>query len=88
VNDMTIKLGENSSNTCRHIPQGGVGSSASVAMAMATKHRFPRATAADTALRSAHIPAGNEAFSTLHPSETLPSADSTAAPTRKFEYGA
>jgi hypothetical protein len=57
-------------------------------MAIASNDRFPLATAADTALRSAHMPAGKDAFSTLQPSATLPSDDSNAAPTRKFEYGA
>src|SRR5215831_17544329 len=74
--------------TCRQIPHGGVGSSASVAITIASKLRFPLVTAADKAFRSAQIPAGNEAFSTLQPSVTLPSVASTAAPTRNFEYGA
>ena len=88
VNATTTRCGENSSMTCRQIPHGGVGSSASVAITTASKLRFPRATAADTALRSAQIPAGNEAFSTLQPSVMLPSVASRAAPTLKFEYGA
>src|SRR5438093_9844858 len=70
------------------MPQGGVGSSASVAIAMASNERMPRATAVATAARSAQMPAGNDAFSTLHPSVMLPSAARSAAPTRKFEYGA
>ena len=48
----TSMCGENSSRTWRHMPHGGVGSSASVAITIVSKLRLPRATAADTALRS------------------------------------
>jgi hypothetical protein len=48
----------------------------------------PAATAADTAPRSAQIPDGYAAFSTLHPATISPSAVSSAAPTAKLEYGA
>src|SRR5262249_10221091 len=34
------------------------------------------------------MPAGYDAFSTLHPSAMLPSVDKSAAPTRNPEYGA
>jgi hypothetical protein len=67
------------------MPHGGVGSFASVAIAIASKVRSPRATAHANAPRSAHIPAGYAAFSTLQPSVTLPSVPSSAAPTRKAE---
>jgi len=59
--------GPSSPNTCRQIPHGGAGVTASVATTMATKSRAPSATAAATATRSAHIDAGYDAFSTLHP---------------------
>ena len=41
VKAKTTRCGENSSSTCRQMPQGGVGSSASVAMAIASKLRMP-----------------------------------------------
>jgi hypothetical protein len=53
-----------------------------------SKARCPPATAAATAPRSAQIPAGYDAFSTLHPDAIAPSAVSSAAPTRNCEYGA
>ena len=37
--------------------------------------------------RSAHIPTGYDAFSTLHPWMMDPETVRTAAPTRKWEYG-
>lgn len=49
--------------------------------------RLPATTAAATALRSAQTDNGYELFSTLQPAKMRPSA-STAAPTRKREYGA
>ncbi len=36
---------------------------------------------------SAQLPSGNDAFSTLVPTWTLPSALRRAAPTENFEYG-
>src|SRR6478672_8418186 len=70
------------------MPHGGVGTSASVTMTRASNSLIPRATAAPTATRSAHEPAGYDAFSTLHPSTTIPFDASSAAPTRNREYGA
>jgi hypothetical protein len=81
----TGRAGANSNNTCRQIPHGGVGTSASVAITRASNSLSPRATAAPTATRSAHEPAGYDAFSTLHPSTTIPFEVSRAAPTRKPE---
>jgi len=81
----TGSAGANSNNTCRQIPHGGVGTSASVAITRASNSLSPRATAAPTATRSAHEPAGYDAFSTLHPSTTIPFEVSSAAPTRKPE---
>src|SRR5690348_4404108 len=63
----TSRRGPSSPRTCRHTPHGGAGSAALVAMTRATKSRAPSATAVATATRSAHIDAGYDAFSTLHP---------------------
>jgi hypothetical protein len=68
-------------SACRHIPQGGVGSSADVAIVIVRKVRTPRAIADARAARSAHVPAGNAAFSTLQASVMLPSVPRSAAPT-------
>ena len=50
-----------------------------------SKLRLPRATAARHGAPLSANAGGKAAFSTLHPSLTLPSDDSSAAPTRKFE---
>ena len=50
--------------------------------------RWPAATAAKRALRSAHIVIGNDAFSTFTPvTGATPPSGSSAAPTGKCEYG-
>ena len=55
---------------------------------MCVKSPVSAGDAAASAPRSAQMPAGNDAFSTLQPAITVPSLDSSAAPTRKSEYGA
>src|SRR5690606_7362513 len=79
--ETTVIPGANSASACRQIPQGGVASGASVATATAVNSRCPATTAAPRATRSAQVPAGYDAFSTLQPSTMLPSAQSSAAPT-------
>ena len=54
----------------------------------ATSRRPPPATRWPHRLTSAQIPMPVEAFSTLQPVTTVPSAASAAAPTRTLEYGA
>ncbi len=49
--------------------------------------RAPSATAAPIAIRSAQIVSPYEALSTLAPTNTRPSAASSAAPTRNLLYG-
>src|SRR5688572_10043558 len=83
----TSMAGANSTSTCRQIPQGGVGSVASVATTIRLNDRTPAATAAAIAPRSAQMVPPYDAFSTLHPTCTCPSESSSAAPTRKPEYG-
>src|SRR6185437_225406 len=78
-------VGANSASTCRHTPHGATDAEESLAITSEAKRRSPCATAASTAARSAQIDAPNEAFSTLHPVYTLPSAVASAAPTRKRE---
>jgi hypothetical protein len=43
--------------------------------------------AVPNATRSAHVPTGYEAFSTLAPVKNSPDWERRAAPTRNFEYG-
>src|SRR6185437_16031239 len=85
---VTTSSGANSTSTWRQKPHGGEGSSASVTSTRCANSRCPSEIAAATAARSAQIPAGYEEFSTLHPAITVPSGVSSAAPTRKPEYGA
>lgn len=59
--------GANSAMTWRHPPHGAVARVLPPTTAIASIRRAPPATAAATALRSAHTPSGNELFSTLHP---------------------
>src|SRR5207237_108292 len=80
--------GANSLIVCRHDPQGGDGSSASLAIAISSNDVNPCATAAATATLSAQSASPYAAFSTLHPETISPVEASTAAPTRKREYGA
>src|SRR5690606_19721934 len=86
--ERTVAWGASSARTWRHAPQGATGSGPSVTSASATRPRIPRATAENTATRSAQTVRPYEAFSTLHPVATAPSTESTAAPTRNREYGA
>jgi len=64
---ITSRRGPSSARTCLQKPHGGAGSAASAAITNATKSRAPSATAVAMATRSAHIDAGYDAFSTLHP---------------------
>ena len=50
-------------------------------MATARKSRIPRATAVNTAVRSAQLASPYDAFSTLQPVHTLPFPSIKAAPT-------
>src|SRR3954465_8063570 len=81
-------LGANSLRTCRHAPQGGVGSLSSVAIAISSKSLSPCETADATARVSAQMAWPYAEFSTLHPTTTSPRRVRSAAPTRKLEYGA
>ena len=69
----------------RHNPHGATGSAASLAMASRRNLWCPATTADTSAVRSAQKHAPYEAFSTLHPANTVPSSASSAAPTWKFE---
>ncbi len=78
----------NSLKTCLQAPQGPTGAAESgVDIANAMNRRRPELTAASTALRSAQTVRPNERFSTFVPVKTEPSSQSSAAPTRKWEYG-
>src|SRR2546423_109674 len=81
-------FGANSFNTCLHAPHGGVGSLSSVAMAISSKSVSPCETAEATARVSAQIASPYAEFSMLQPVITSPLLVRSAAPTRKFEYGA
>ena len=78
----------NSDNTWRHIPHGDPGSGPAVTTTHKTGSRSSAAIIFTTAKRSAQIVAPYEAFSTLHPVNTLPVRVRMAAPTRYLEYGA
>src|SRR6266545_7673989 len=82
------RSGANSLIVCLQDPQGGDGSSDSLAIAISSNDVSPCATAAATATRSAHSASPYAAFSTLQPVTISPLEASTAAPTRKREYGA
>ena len=64
---MTGMSPQNSQSSCRHGPQGGVGSAVSATTAMARKARSPSESALNSATRSAHMVSPYEAFSTLQP---------------------
>jgi hypothetical protein len=85
---MTTVRSPSSARTWRQAPHGEAGGSAPVTMAIVVSSRAPAATAAATAFRSAHTDRPYEAFSTLQPTKTRPSAARTAAPTANPEYGA
>lgn len=55
------------SYNCLHIPQGDAPGVISVATATALNDRCPAAMAVPKATRSAQVPTGYEAFSTLTP---------------------
>lgn len=78
---MTSRSGANSTNAWRQMPQGGVGWCAADVMTTRVKRRAPAAIAVPSATRSAQVPAGYDAFSTLQPAYTWPSTVSSAAPT-------
>src|SRR6202030_602754 len=88
VNATISREGLNSANTCRQAPHGTVGSLLSVAIAINRKSVFPEQIAAATAARSAQMVSPKDAFSTFAPTNTLPDAVKTAAPTLNPEYGA
>src|SRR5712664_3172669 len=79
---------QNSQISWRHAPQGGVSVSVSVTTAIASKPRSPSLIALKMAMRSAQTVRPYVAFSTLQPPKILPEVARSAAPTRKFEYGA
>src|SRR5260370_38435138 len=79
---------QNSQINWRHAPQGGVNVSVSVTTEMASNPRSPSLIALKIAMRSAHTVRPYVAFSTLQPPKILPEVARSAAPTRKFEYGA
>src|SRR5229473_2969661 len=79
---------QNSQINWRQAPQGGVSVSVSVTTAMASKPRSPSLIALNMAMRSAQTVRPYVAFSTLHPPKIRPEVRRSAAPTRKFEYGA
>lgn len=72
-------------HNCLHIPQGLAGGHTSVATATALNALTPPSvTAFPKATRSAHVPTGYDAFSTLAPVVMESSAPRTAAPTRNL----
>src|ERR1700719_91307 len=79
---------QNSQMICRQAPHGGVSVSVSATTAMASKPRSPSEMALKMAVRSAQHVKPSVAFSTLQPENTRPDFARSAAPTRKFEYGA
>src|SRR5712692_8365710 len=79
---------QNSQINWRQAPQGGVSVSVSVITEMALKPRSPSLMALKMATRSAQTVRPYVAFSTLQPPKILPEVARSAAPTRKFEYGA
>ena len=81
-------VGTNSARTCRQAPQGTIGVSVSATITRATKSFSPWSIALPTQTRSAHIVRPKEMFSTLLPEIIRPDFSRSAAPTRKFEYGA
>src|SRR5215472_18089519 len=79
---------QNSQISWRQAPQGGVSVSVSVTTEMASNPRSPSLIALKIATRSAQTVNPYVAFSTLQPPKILPEEARSAAPTRKFEYGA
>src|SRR5712691_8821204 len=84
---ITWRSSPNSASSWRHAPQGDAGGSTSVATTMRLNPRAPSAMAAPIAIRSAQIVRPYEALSTFAPTNTRPSAASSAAPTRNLLYG-
>src|SRR5690606_28602143 len=78
----------NSQRTCLQMPQGTHGPSESQTTAIAANSVSPSDTALPTAHLSAHVPAGNDADSTLQPVYTLPDFPQCAARSWRREYGA
>src|SRR5467141_267561 len=79
---------QNSQISWRQAPQGGVNVSVSVTTEMASKPRSPSLMALKMAMRSSQTVRPYVAFSTLQPPKIRPEVARSAAPTRKFEYGA
>jgi hypothetical protein len=69
------------------MPQGLHGASTSVATLIALNFLKPCTTAVPIATRSAQVPTGYEAFSTLAPLIKRPSTVRRVAPTRNWLYG-
>ena len=92
--NVTAASSPNSTRACRQAPQGETGNAApsaanaATAIAASRKAAPSLCTAVAMAARSAQPPTGNAAFSTLQPTYTAPLAESNAAPTLSFEYGA
>src|SRR5439155_926690 len=84
---ITWRSSPNSASNWRQAPHGDAGGSTSVATTMRLNPRAPSATAAPIAIRSAQIVSPYEALSTFAPTNTRPSAASSAAPTRNLLYG-
>ena len=83
--EQIARVGANSAKTCRHAPQGEIGSRESATIAIRINDRSPAVIAAVTAARSAQMVNPKERFSTLHPVKIRPFAQSNAAPTLKPE---
>src|SRR5207249_260682 len=84
---ITWRSSPNSASSWRHAPHGDAGGSTSVATTMRLNPRAPSAIAAPIAIRSAQMVSPYEALSTLAPTNTPPSAASSAAPTRHVPEG-
>src|SRR6266705_6396491 len=82
---ITSRSSPNSASSWRQAPHGDAGGSTSVATTRRVNWRAPAATAAPSAIRSAQMVSPYDALSTFVPTNTRPSAASSAAPTRNFE---
>jgi hypothetical protein len=79
---------QSSHSTCRHAPQGVIGSSAVDTIAISSNSFVPDAMAEKTATLSAQMVRPKDAVSMLHPVYVFPSLPFNAAPTISFENGA
>src|SRR5215211_2737649 len=80
----------NSRSTCRQAPQGrhGAAFGLKTATVLTVRSAAEAATMPAMAFRSAQMAKPYDAFSTLHPVNTMPAPVRTAAPTEKLLYGA